>query len=98
MRREKRGRCMCADPISHLEVPPRRNWTMIRKAASKVLILTAATLASGAVAVNCGKKADKEDIGNVGLALVLPGGGVVNTVSYTITGSAIRMPTTGSLT
>ena len=57
---------------------------MIRKAASKFLILAAVTLASGAVAVNCSKKSDKDDIGSVGLALVLPGGGIVNTVTYSI--------------
>src|SRR6476620_4011507 len=91
------GSVFVRDPTRHLEVPPRRNWTMIRKAASKFLILTAATLASGAVAVNCGKKADHDDIGNVGLALVLPGGGVVNTVSYTISGSAIPMSIMGSI-
>ena len=61
---------------------------MIRKAASKFLILAAVTLASGAVAVNCSKKSDKDDIGSVGLALVLPGGGIVNTVNYTISGDA----------
>ena len=57
---------------------------MIRKAASKFLILAAVTLASGAVAVNCSKKSDKDDIGSVGLALVLPGGAIVNTVTYSI--------------
>ena len=62
---------------------------MIRKAASKFLILAAVTLASGAVAVNCSKKSDKDDIGSVGLALVLPGGGIVNTVNYTISGDGI---------
>jgi hypothetical protein len=62
---------------------------MIRKAASKFLILAAATLASGAIAVNCSKKADKDDVGSVGLALVLPGGGIVNSVSYTISGNGI---------
>src|SRR4029077_13906373 len=62
---------------------------MIRKAASKFLILAAVTLASGAVAVNCSKKSDKDDIGSVGLALVLPGGGIVNTVNYTISGNGI---------
>jgi hypothetical protein len=57
---------------------------MIRKAASKFMILTAATLASGALAVNCSKKSDRDDVGSVGLALVLPGGGIVNTVHYSI--------------
>jgi hypothetical protein len=62
---------------------------MIRKAASKVFILTAITLASGAMAVNCSKKSDKDDVGSVGLALVLPGGGIVSTVNYTISGNGI---------
>ncbi|HEY7376777.1 MAG TPA: hypothetical protein VIF57_31755 [Polyangia bacterium] len=48
------------------------------------MILTAATLASGALAVNCSKKSDRDDVGSVGLALVLPGGGIVNTVHYSI--------------
>jgi hypothetical protein len=62
---------------------------MIRKAASKFLILAAVTLASGAMAVNCSKNSTKDDIGSVGLALVLPGGGIVNTVNYTISGNGI---------
>ena len=62
---------------------------MIRKAASKFFILAAVTLASGAVAVNCSKKAD-DDVGSVGLALTLPGSGAtINTVNYTITGNGI---------
>ena len=69
---------------------------MIRKAASKFLILAAVTLASGAVAVNCSKKSDKDDIGSVGLALVLPGGGIVNTVTYSINGNDIT-PITGTI-
>src|SRR6478752_2523118 len=68
---------------------------MIRKAASKFLILAAVTLASGAVAVNCSKKSDKEDIGSVGLALVLPGGGIVNTVTYSI--NTTPTATTGTI-
>src|SRR5215831_4781455 len=72
-----------------MNVPPRRNRTMIRKAASKFFILAAVTLASGAVAVNCSKKAD-DDVGSVGLALTLPGSGAtINTVNYTITGNGI---------
>jgi hypothetical protein len=62
---------------------------MIRKAASKIMILAAATLASGAIAINCSKKADSEDVGSVGLALTLPGGGIINTVNYTISGNGI---------
>jgi len=67
---------------------------MIRKAASKFMILTAATLASGALAVNCSKKSDRDDVGSVGLALVLPGGGIVNTVHYSINTTP---PTTGDI-
>jgi hypothetical protein len=70
---------------------------MIRKAASKILILAAVTLATGAVALNCSKKSDQDDVGSVGLALVLPGGGIVNTVNYAITGGTLTMPLTGSI-
>src|SRR5262245_26956822 len=66
---------------------------MIRKAASKAMLLAATTLVMGAVA--CSKKSDTEDIGSVGLALTLPGGDVINTVSYSITGGTLMMPITG---
>ena len=69
---------------------------MIRKAASKFLILAAVTLASGAVTVNCSKKSD-DDVGSVGFALTLPGSGAtISTVNYTISGNGIT-PIMGSI-
>ena len=70
---------------------------MIRKAATKALILAAVTLVSGATTVNCSKKSDKDDIGSVGLALTLPGGAIVNTVSYQITGAPLMTPINGTI-
>jgi len=70
---------------------------MIRKAASNVMILAAVTLVSGATIVNCSKGDKDKDIGSVGLALTLPGGGIVNTVNYSITGGGLTTPITGMI-
>jgi len=69
---------------------------MIRKAASKATLIAAVTLVSGAVAMNCSKKSDSDDIGSVGLALSLPGGDTVNTVHYVVTGPAPGTATAAS--
>src|SRR5262245_41296402 len=56
-------------------------------------------LIAGTLAVNCARKpvADPEDIGAVHLALTLPGGAVINTVTYSITGGNLPAPITGSI-
>ena len=71
---------------------------MIRNVVSKALMMTAVTLFAGAMSVGCGKKDSRDDIGSVGLALTLPGGAVVNTVTYTITGGTPPIsPINGSI-
>jgi hypothetical protein len=49
-------------------------------------MMAAVTLLAGASSVGCSKRDKADDIGSVGLALTLPGGAMINTVSYTITG------------
>ena len=69
---------------------------MIRNVVSQAFMMTAVTLLAGAMSVGCTKKDSKDDIGSVGLALTLPGGAVVNTVTYQITGNGIT-PIMGSI-
>jgi hypothetical protein len=73
---------------------------MIRSAASRALLLTAAMLAIGGIGgVSCsGKKSTHEahTTGAVDLALMTSPGVTINTVSYTITGNGIT-PITGSI-
>lgn len=63
---------------------------MIRSSARKVMILAAAALCTGTLAVNCSKGGSptKTDVGSVGLALTLPGGGIVSTVRYSLRNSS----------
>jgi hypothetical protein len=70
---------------------------MIRTTFSKSVLLAAAMVASGAIVINCSSKgSDKDQVGSANLALTLPGGGIVNTVTYSITGNGIT-PRNGSI-
>jgi hypothetical protein len=70
---------------------------MIRTKFSNSVLVAAAVVASGAMVVNCSSKgSDKDHVGSANLALTLPGGGIVNTVTYTITGNGIT-PRNGSI-
>ena len=64
---------------------------MIRTAARKTLLLAAATLSLGALAVNCSHNnspSSNSDLGSVGLAISLPGGATVSTVHYSVRNSS----------
>jgi len=65
---------------------------------ARVVGLLAVVFASGAGAAGCGKKSlgGGDDDGAVRVALTLPGGAIVNTVNYEITGNGIT-PITGSI-
>lgn len=62
---------------------------MIRTTLNKSLLVVAALAASGTMMVNCSKGSNKDNIGEAKLALTLPGGGIINTVTYKITGNGI---------
>lgn len=64
---------------------------MIRTAARKTLLLAAATLSVGALAVNCSHNnnpSSSSDLGSVGLAISLPGGATVSSVHYSVKNSS----------
>src|SRR5262245_48170799 len=71
---------------------------MIRKPAADRALIAAAALLLMTAAIACSKKAlDSSAVGSVNLALTLPGGGIVNTVNYTISGNGMPAPITGTI-
>jgi hypothetical protein len=52
--------------------------------------LLAALIAGGSTLASCGRGKDAEDIGEASLAVIIQGGSVVNTVSYTVTGAGLN--------
>ena len=72
---------------------------MIRTVARKAILLAAATLCVGALAVNCSHKdtGSQSEVGSVGLAITLPGGGIVSTVHYSVHNAANVEVTQGNI-
>jgi hypothetical protein len=64
----------------------------------KVTALAATALFSGAVGVNCSKGSKGDDTtGHIALALTLPTGATINSVSYRIRAGAAQAPATGPI-
>src|SRR5262245_44890832 len=72
---------------------------MTSKVVARVVGLSAVVFALGGGAAGCGKKSlgGGDDDGAVRVALTLPGGAIVNTVDYQITGPSLATPITGSI-
>ncbi len=68
---------------------------MIRRSARTLTLLAAAGLFASAAAVNC-SKSPSDDLGHLNLALTLPGGIQINSVSYLVTSSGGATLLTGS--
>ena len=71
------GRCMCEIP-EPVGCTTQEEWDNDSQSSFSKSFDSGSRPAavSGAIAVNCSKNSTKDDIGSVGLALVLPGGGV----------------------
>ncbi|MES1205401.1 MAG: hypothetical protein ABUS79_05640 [Pseudomonadota bacterium] len=71
---------------------------MTRLVARKAVFLAAAVLATGTATMGCSKKDSgrSDNVGSIGMAIVLSPGVVINSVTYSITGNGIT-PITGSV-